>query len=506
METISMEMMAPAVSQTGPPGSSPDTVQDASFGEMLAQVREETGTEVPAERAPTHVEQGPKTARDSLREGHPAGEKGYDSKVQEDAEDDASSVNSSGPMALFEVRTPGGELSEMPVLPDTPAPVPAKTTVDRMELPEGLPRAEKVNAEVPVRSDPFAPPTLEEEEPAAAAERHGASEAETTEVHRVPVGRERPMASSVPSREIGTRDVSLVDVTRVLESGSGEQSNAPPDRIPREREMTKVPELPKLDLRMPEHPSVTMEAGKGEWSRNRNLSSFQRREASLTEPNAPPGQPPQTDKETSFVGGKMMQPGDEGSLWLREGFAGTPPEGFFPTDGRLTVEGPEKGSAPAAPTFGEEPGQGLLEQVQSQLHRMAIRGREKITLQLHPESLGKLKMHVSMQNQHLVVEMTTDSAMTREILSRHVHTLKEALMDHGVRLERFDVHFQDNPTDNGSRHAGQAFQEQARQQQQGRAYYRTFPSEDVPVVPGLAEVAPVAAAMAASGPGINLFV
>ncbi len=269
--------------------------------------------------------------------------------------------------------------------------------------------------------------------------------------------------------------------------------------------MAEVPEFSKVDLRMTGQTPGKSATGKKVLSGKRELSAALHRKVSLTDQEIP-AEMPQSAKETPTAGRKVVLPDDGGTAWFREEFGGVQPQSSFSSEGQLPVKGPGGISDVAAPIFGKEVGQGLLEQVESQLHLMALRGREKITLQLHPAFLGKLKMNVSLQNHHLVAEMTTDSAMTREILSSHVHTLKEALMDQGIRLERFDVHLQDNTEHGESRYHGQAFQEQARQQQPGRSYSGTFLSEDVPTLSGIAEVSPGAAAMAASSPGINLFV
>ena len=67
----------------------------------------------------------------------------------------------------------------------------------------------------------------------------------------------------------------------------------------------------------------------------------------------------------------------------------------------------------------------VLGQIESQMQRMVLKGRQKVILQLEPESLGKLKMEVSLSEHGVTAKMTTDSAAAREIIFTHVHALKE---------------------------------------------------------------------------------
>ncbi len=111
--------------------------------------------------------------------------------------------------------------------------------------------------------------------------------------------------------------------------------------------------------------------------------------------------------------------------------------------------------------------QGVLDQVLSKLRVMTAKGKERITLQLYPENLGKLRMHLSIQNHRVVAEIMTDTQVARDLLSNNVHTLKEALADQGLRLEKFEIHLQQEALENGFAHSGQAFRESSEQEENG---------------------------------------
>jgi hypothetical protein len=99
----------------------------------------------------------------------------------------------------------------------------------------------------------------------------------------------------------------------------------------------------------------------------------------------------------------------------------------------------------------------VMGQIQSRFRMMVHNGREKITLQLEPEYLGKVKMDVSLHNHHLIAQMTTDSAATRELIASHVHTLRESLLDHGFRLDSFQVNCEQNTAGRGFEDGRQGF-------------------------------------------------
>ena len=62
-----------------------------------------------------------------------------------------------------------------------------------------------------------------------------------------------------------------------------------------------------------------------------------------------------------------------------------------------------------------------------------------ITLKLHPEELGELKINMRMEDQHLKVEITTQNQSVKDALMQNLDILKETLSRQNISMERFDV-------------------------------------------------------------------
>jgi len=63
----------------------------------------------------------------------------------------------------------------------------------------------------------------------------------------------------------------------------------------------------------------------------------------------------------------------------------------------------------------------------------------QITLKLHPEDLGELKINMRMENQHLKVEITAQNPQVKDALMQNLDTLKETLARQNISMDRFDV-------------------------------------------------------------------
>jgi len=63
----------------------------------------------------------------------------------------------------------------------------------------------------------------------------------------------------------------------------------------------------------------------------------------------------------------------------------------------------------------------------------------QITLKLHPEELGELKINIRMEDQHLKVEITTQNLSVKNALMQNLDTLKETLSRQNIAMDRFDV-------------------------------------------------------------------
>jgi hypothetical protein len=63
----------------------------------------------------------------------------------------------------------------------------------------------------------------------------------------------------------------------------------------------------------------------------------------------------------------------------------------------------------------------------------------QITLRLHPEELGELKINMRMVDQHLKIEITTQNPSVKEALMQNLDTLKETLSRQNIAMDRFDI-------------------------------------------------------------------
>lgn len=62
-----------------------------------------------------------------------------------------------------------------------------------------------------------------------------------------------------------------------------------------------------------------------------------------------------------------------------------------------------------------------------------------ITLKLHPEELGELRMEIKVEQDNIKAHITTQNPQVQEILDRHLPRLREALEQQGLNLEHMKV-------------------------------------------------------------------
>jgi flagellar hook-length control protein FliK len=63
----------------------------------------------------------------------------------------------------------------------------------------------------------------------------------------------------------------------------------------------------------------------------------------------------------------------------------------------------------------------------------------QITLKLHPDELGELKINMRIEDQHLKVEITTQNPSVKDALMQNLDTLKDTLSRQNISMDRFDV-------------------------------------------------------------------
>lgn len=102
----------------------------------------------------------------------------------------------------------------------------------------------------------------------------------------------------------------------------------------------------------------------------------------------------------------------------------------------------------------------IVNQVKEKLadHRF-VADNSQVTIRLHPEQLGELKINVRMDDQKVRVEIVAENQTVKDALLQGADSLKEALARQNVSMERFDVSTQ------GRQFFNQGFRE-GRQQEQ----------------------------------------
>ena len=85
-------------------------------------------------------------------------------------------------------------------------------------------------------------------------------------------------------------------------------------------------------------------------------------------------------------------------------------------------------------------GEQITNQIREKLDALG-HGSDKgqITLKLHPDDLGELKINMRMEGQHLKIEITTQNPSVKEALMQNLDTLKETLSRQNIAMDRFDV-------------------------------------------------------------------
>ncbi len=86
-----------------------------------------------------------------------------------------------------------------------------------------------------------------------------------------------------------------------------------------------------------------------------------------------------------------------------------------------------------------------------------------ITMKLHPQELGELRMEIKIEQDNIKAHITTQNPQVQEILDRHLPRLREALEAQGLNLEQMQVSVASDSNSNT-----QQFQEHFNRQQTAR--------------------------------------
>lgn len=192
--------------------------------------------------------------------------------------------------------------------------------------------------------------------------------------------------------------------------------------------------------------------------------------------------------------GFLQQRAVAGETLLSSTPRGAEETSVFSLDGARPVPAnPETGAGPALrlPSGAFVPESHLLHQVVERLSLRNQGDRSQMTLRLHPEELGELRLELVMEKGVLKAQIQAQNPQVQEVLERNLFRLRDALEQQGLTLEQFDVSL-------GARQQGESSEQFARQQSMMQVRHR---STATPVV----DETQNARAMSAIRPGgVNL--
>ncbi len=82
----------------------------------------------------------------------------------------------------------------------------------------------------------------------------------------------------------------------------------------------------------------------------------------------------------------------------------------------------------------------LIDQINDKISATMKKGGSSVTLQLHPPSLGKVDIELSMHNNQLRAVIVAESAQVKHTLELHIDQLRTALEQQNIEIEKFSVH------------------------------------------------------------------
>jgi len=114
--------------------------------------------------------------------------------------------------------------------------------------------------------------------------------------------------------------------------------------------------------------------------------------------------------------------------------------GLFQAHQGPTGSDVQVGSSTSAPQAPGQPFQyDLLQQVTEKTVFHLKNGRVEAHIDLKPESLGHLRLHVATDNGQVTLKIMTESGWVRDIIESNISQLKSELQQHNLQIDRLDV-------------------------------------------------------------------
>ncbi|MBM4416714.1 MAG: hypothetical protein FJ033_00125 [Chloroflexi bacterium] len=84
-------------------------------------------------------------------------------------------------------------------------------------------------------------------------------------------------------------------------------------------------------------------------------------------------------------------------------------------------------------------GMALAREIAQQAELFRAEGRSEFTMQLHPQSLGRVGVRLAVESGQVTVRLVAELADTRAALDQGSAQLRQAFADRGIRVDRFEV-------------------------------------------------------------------
>ncbi|BBO66763.1 hypothetical protein DSCA_06930 [Desulfosarcina alkanivorans] len=81
----------------------------------------------------------------------------------------------------------------------------------------------------------------------------------------------------------------------------------------------------------------------------------------------------------------------------------------------------------------------VMDQIVEKASLHSIHGRSEVRIRLKPDFLGNVQMNIATDKEQVVVRITTDQPVVKDIIESHLHHLKAELQHQGLTIDKFEV-------------------------------------------------------------------
>ncbi|MDY6863118.1 MAG: flagellar hook-length control protein FliK [Thermodesulfobacteriota bacterium] len=81
----------------------------------------------------------------------------------------------------------------------------------------------------------------------------------------------------------------------------------------------------------------------------------------------------------------------------------------------------------------------IVNQIIDKVALLNISKKNEILIKLHPPSLGKIRITVSMEKHNMEANLFVEHHSVKEVIENNLHHLRNSLLDHGIKVEKFSI-------------------------------------------------------------------